>query len=109
MTRSFFLFLLITTSISCKTTFAQLTDKQIDTAAISSITDFREMLSIPNDANDVDDIKKNISWCNAELEKRGFSTEEWETPTRPQLFASKMQSSDSVSYTHLTLPTIYSV
>jgi len=94
MTRSVLLLLVATLFIGCKTTMAQLSDDEITSAAVSSITEFREMLAIPNDANNLDDINDNIAWCMKKLEQRGFSTEEWATPTRPQLFASRMRSGD---------------
>jgi len=68
---------------------AQVSDKDITEAAVSSLTTFRELLAIPNDAIDADDIDKNIKWCTDQLEKRGWTTHEWLSPTIPHLFAER--------------------
>jgi acetylornithine deacetylase/succinyl-diaminopimelate desuccinylase-like protein len=51
------------------------------------MNDFRELLAIPNDANDQEDIAKNVDWCIAALEDRGFDTQVFETPTVPAVLA----------------------
>lgn len=94
MSQRVLLLLMASLLLGCEALIAQLSDDKITAAAVSSISEFREMLAIPNDANHLDDIRDNISWCTQELSQRGFETEEWETPTRPQLFASRMQSDD---------------
>jgi len=60
---------------------------KFERASIESIPMFREFLAIPNDANDLDDIRKNVTWLDEQMKMRHFSTEVWETPTRPILFA----------------------
>ena len=65
----------------------QVSDEMIYRAGINSITEFRQLLAIPNDANYMDDILKNVSWCKEELEKRSFATKTLSTPTRPLLYA----------------------
>lgn len=66
---------------------AQLDDKTIQDKAIESIPMYREFLAIPNDANYIEDILKNVDWCDKELKQRGFETRVLKTPTRPLLFA----------------------
>ena len=65
---------------------SQSLDKQLHTAAIQSLPTFRELLAIPNDANHLDDIFKNVAWCEKALVKRGWKTQTISTPTRPQLY-----------------------
>ena len=60
---------------------------KFERASIESIPMFREFLAIPNDANDLDDIRMNVAWVDKQMKKRHFQTEVWETPTRPILFA----------------------
>ncbi len=55
-------------------------------AALESIPLFKEYLAIPNDANYPEDIDLNVDWTQSHLERRGFKTEIWTTPTRPILF-----------------------
>ena len=66
---------------------AQLSDQEIYEEGIREIERFIEFLAIPNDANDLGDIKKNVAWCATELEKRNFTTRILTTPTRPLLYA----------------------
>lgn len=73
--------------ISCKTSYAQLSDQHITSAAIQSVDQYRELLAIPNDAINKDDIEKNITWCTAALEERNFKTEVLSTATVPSLYA----------------------
>lgn len=81
----------------CRTTYAQLSDKKIYDKGIESIKTYRELLAIPNDANYIDDILKNVDWCTDKLAKRGFRTAKLETPTRPLLFAeSKNTTADNL-------------
>lgn len=85
--RVFILLIVISTLFSCKTTYAQLSDEEITSAAINSISSFRELLAIPNDANNKDDILNNVAWCQAKLVERGFKTEILETATMPSMYA----------------------
>ena len=36
---------------------------------------FYEILSIPNDANHLDDIELNVKWCEKNFAERGFVTQ----------------------------------
>lgn len=66
---------------------AQASDKEIYKAGIESIPMFKELLAIPNDANDLDDIEKNYVWCHEVLTKRSFETQRINTETRPIMYA----------------------
>ena len=55
--------------------------------AKASLTELKELLAIPNDANHPEDIEKNIVWCNERLSKIGFTTKRLETKTVPLLLA----------------------
>lgn len=54
---------------------------------LDAISIFREVLSIPNDANYPDDIEQNILYCEKEFAQLGFSTQRLETPTVPLLLS----------------------
>lgn len=54
---------------------------------LESMDQFRSFLAIPNDANNMEDILKNVDWCKMELEKRGMKTTFIPTDTRPLLLA----------------------
>ncbi|RPG57123.1 MAG: hypothetical protein CBD95_003825, partial [Flavobacteriales bacterium TMED235] len=41
-------------------------------STIKSFEMFREILSIPNDANQLDDIELNVKWCEKNFIERGF-------------------------------------
>ncbi|MGB5317703.1 M20/M25/M40 family metallo-hydrolase [Eudoraea sp.] len=57
--------------------------------ALSSNQMLFELLSIPNDANNAEDIYKNIEWCIKEFQKRSFKTTAIETETVPLLLAER--------------------
>ena len=50
---------------------------------------FYEILSIPNDANNLDDIELNVKWCEKNFAERGFVTKRISTPKAPLLLAEK--------------------
>ena len=58
-------------------------------ASIKSFEMFREILSIPNDANQLDDIELNVRWCEERFTDRGFITKRIATPEAPLLLAEK--------------------
>ena len=58
-------------------------------ATIKSFEMFREILSIPNDANQLDDIELNVRWCEKNFIDRGFITQRISTPKAPLLLAEK--------------------
>ncbi|PWH11167.1 acetylornithine deacetylase [Bacteroidetes bacterium SCGC AAA795-G10] len=50
---------------------------------------FYEILSIPNDANRLDDIELNVKWCEKNFAERGFVTKRISTPKAPLLLAER--------------------
>ena len=50
---------------------------------------FYEILSIPNDANHLDDIELNVKWCEKNFAERGFVTKRISTPKAPLLLAER--------------------
>lgn len=74
-------------SISAQQT--RISEDKIDRYALNSIDLFRELLSIPNDAINHDDIEKNIQWSEDQFSQRGFALTRIETPTVPLLLAQK--------------------
>lgn len=74
-------------SISAQQT--RIPEDKIDRYALNSIDLFRELLSIPNDAINHDDIEKNIQWSEDQFSQRGFALTRIETPTVPLLLAQK--------------------
>lgn len=50
---------------------------------------FKELLSIPNDAINHDDLYLNIDWSKSQFEARGFTISEIPTPTVPLLLAER--------------------
>lgn len=77
-------------SISAQQT--RISEDKIDRYALNSIDLFRELLSIPNDAINHDDIEKNIQWSEDQFSQRGFALTRIETPTVPLLLAQKQAS-----------------
>ena len=58
-------------------------------ATAKSFDMFYEILSIPNDANNPDDIELNVKWCEKNFAERGFVTRRISTPKAPLLLAEK--------------------
>ena len=58
-------------------------------ATAKSFDMFYEILSIPNDANNLDDIELNVKWCEKNFSERGFVTQRISTPEAPLLLAEK--------------------
>ena len=91
---SFIAVLLLTFSIGMPA-FAQKALKQAqmqqlaDKHARASFKSFYELLSLPNDANFPEDIKKNIAWTENAFQQRGFTTKRLETATQPLLLAER--------------------
>ena len=54
-------------------------EKFADAQFAKAISDFRTLLSIPNDAHFHEDIKKNIAWMQEAFTKRNFEVELLET------------------------------
>ena len=57
--------------------------------AKTSLEDFKEFLSLPNDAIKPADIEKNVDWCERHFSGRGFTTKRLLTPGAPLLLAEK--------------------
>ncbi len=68
-------------------------DQISQTYASKSFETFRDLLSIPNDAHFPEDIEKNVKWCEAAFEKRGFKLRRLTTPAAPLLLAERKTSS----------------
>ncbi|MGI9543687.1 MAG: M20/M25/M40 family metallo-hydrolase [Cyclobacteriaceae bacterium] len=60
--------------------------------AQSSFSDFKDLLSLPNDALFPNDIEENVKWCEENFSKRGFTHTRLETPGAPLLLAEKKTS-----------------
>ena len=69
-------------------------ENQIFDIGIESIENFREFLSIKNDANFKNEMKPLIEWGINNFQKYGFEVERLETPELPLLLASKVISED---------------
>ena len=54
-----------------------------------SISEFQELLSIPNDAYIPEDIEKNVVWCENAFTQRGFTIQRIGTKTVPLLLAER--------------------
>ncbi len=86
------LFFIFGILLSASTGVAQKKNNQDDLIqkhAVQSFKDLHALLSIPNDAHFPEDIEKNIKWCEAAFEKRGFVTTRLETSTVPLLLAER--------------------
>ena len=72
----------------------KLTKTQLDEGssefAKSSFPILKDILSIPNDAFFLEDIEKNVKWCENEFSLRGFSTKRITTKRAPLLLAERI-------------------
>jgi len=57
--------------------------------AVQSLQTLKELLAIPNDANNFEDIELNVKWCAKKLHNLGFTTARLETETVPLLLATQ--------------------
>ena len=69
-------------------------ENQVFDIGIESIENFREFLSIKNDANFKNEMEPLIEWGINNFKKYGFKVERLETPELPLLLASKVISED---------------
>ncbi len=60
---------------------------QIKSQVRHAIDELREFVAIPNDALDLADINRNISWMTEKFNKRGFNTSVLPTEGKPLFFA----------------------
>ena len=51
--------------------------------------EYREFLSLPNDANKPDELEPNMIWCENAFKKRGFTIERIKTKRLPLILAEK--------------------
>jgi len=78
----------------CSTSFSQ-TQKTVNldtlslTYAKSSFDELHEFFSLPNDANQPEQIEPNVKWCESAFAKRGFKTQRLDTEGIPLLLATK--------------------
>ena len=83
--------------LSFNTTFAQsLNMKEIKSLsrdkAQNVFKEYREFLSLPNDANKPDELEANMIWCEKAFKKRGFKTERLKTNRLPLILAERKHS-----------------
>ena len=83
--------------IATITGHAQFPDQQtFERYANTSLDEFKELLSLANDAHYPKDIEKNVQWCERHFIARGFKTKHLETPGAPLLLAErKSNASDA--------------
>lgn len=84
----FLISVFVVTSVSAQDNSSNL-EKLAEVYAKQSWGQFRELLSIPNDAHYPDQIEQNIQWCEAAFEQRKFSTRRLETDRLPILLAER--------------------
>ena len=60
--------------------------------AQSAFKEYREFLSLPNDANNEDELIPNMIWCEEAFQRRGFTTERLKTKRLPLILAEKQYS-----------------
>ena len=82
------------TILSLQFTFSQtLNMNEINTLSREKAQDvfkeYREFLSLPNDANKPDELEPNMLWCEKAFKKRGFTTERLKTKRLPLIFAER--------------------
>ena len=82
------------TILSLQFTFSQtLNMNEINTLSREKAQDvfkeYREFLSLPNDANKPDELETNMLWCEKAFKKRGFTTERLKTKRLPLILAER--------------------
>jgi acetylornithine deacetylase/succinyl-diaminopimelate desuccinylase-like protein len=66
---------------------ADITPALIEKTAQANFREFFDMLALPNDAINAEDIRKNADWLEAALRKRGFATQQLANDGKPLVFA----------------------
>jgi len=64
-------------------------DKISNSKTYQALQELREFIALPNDANYLEDIDKNIDWLETAFKSRGFSTQILETINTPLFFAER--------------------
>ena len=73
---------------------AQIPEQKVfEQYAKTSLEEFKELLSLPNDAHNPEDIEKNVAWCESHFKARGFKLKRLYTPGAPLLLAEKKAES----------------
>ncbi len=73
----------------CINAFTQqrVSDREMHKATIESFDLLKELLAIPNDANQPEDILRNIEWVESHMSDLGFTSQRLETETVPLVLA----------------------
>jgi acetylornithine deacetylase/succinyl-diaminopimelate desuccinylase-like protein len=72
------------------------TPSLIEKTAQANFREFFDLLSMPNDAINAEDIRKNADWLEAAFRKRGFVTKQLENNGKPLVFAEFARKSANV-------------
>lgn len=76
--------------------YAQSPDQQtFDRFARASLDEFRELLSLPNDAHFPHTIEKNVRWCERNFTSRGFQVQRLVTPGAPLLLGERKSDQEN--------------
>lgn len=70
-------------------------DTQIRTQSSAILSDFRELLSLPNVSTSLADMQKNAAWISAYIGKRGFSSKTVRADGAPYILAQRMTANAS--------------
>ena len=85
----FILIISLSISVQAQKFSSERMDKLASEYAIKSFPLLKELLSIPNVADNHANIEKNVQWCEKEFGSRGFTTSRIETSTVPLLLAER--------------------
>lgn len=84
-----FLFFVFSTITSAQALTEEELNELSEKYTKASFQQLHDLLSIPNDAFNPDDIETNVRWCEKAFAQRGFSTSRIETETVPLLLAER--------------------
>ncbi len=84
-----FLFLLFTWNAAAQSAAPQRIEKLAEDQLQPALRLYRELLSLPNDAHDPQDILRLVEWLEAAFEERRFTTERLPTGGSPLLLAER--------------------
>jgi acetylornithine deacetylase/succinyl-diaminopimelate desuccinylase-like protein len=92
MINNFLLSILLVLS-SCSIFSQEIKDSELDKLSLeyakASFNELQKFFSMPNDANNPEEIEPNVKWCEDAFAKRGFKTQRLETKTVPLLLATR--------------------